>query len=78
MDSEIWRWTTTTFEIPGYRVGKSLGIVRGVTVRSNSILGTSGGSLQTFVGGNAVIGVRYDATEVLCSGTAVQLEPVAP
>jgi uncharacterized protein YbjQ (UPF0145 family) len=101
---------TTAFELPGYRIAKSLGLVRGVTVRSRSILGTLGASLQTVVGGNitlfedmceqtrvqalelmmqhaierganAVIGVRYDATEVLqgvteviAYGTAVQAE----
>jgi len=111
MEQDTWRWTTTAFEIPGYRVAKTLGVVRGVTVRSRSILGTVGGALQTLVGGNitlftelcekarqeaftlmldharqvggnAVIGVRYDATEVLdgvtevlCYGTAVLLEP---
>ena len=99
--------TTTGFELAGFRVGKQLGIVRGITVRSRSIFGTVGASLQTLVGGNitlftelcektreeafdlmmehaqqlganAVIGVRYDATEVmqgvtevLCYGTAV-------
>ncbi|HTO09675.1 MAG TPA: YbjQ family protein [Myxococcota bacterium] len=104
--------TTTAFELPGYRVGRTLGLVRGITVRSRSIFGTIGGSLQTLVGGNitlftslcertraeafemmlqhatqmganAVIGVRYDATEVmqgvtevLCYGTAVVAEPV--
>jgi uncharacterized protein YbjQ (UPF0145 family) len=114
MEQESWRWTTTAFEIPGYRVAKCLGVVRGVTVRSRSILGTLGGALQTLaggnitlftelcekarqeafalmldharrMGGNGVIGVRYDAaelmdgvTEVLCYGTAVVLEPVAP
>ncbi|MEO8504838.1 MAG: YbjQ family protein [Acidobacteriota bacterium] len=103
--------TTTTFTIEGYRVVKPLGIVRGITVRSRSIFGTIGGSLQTLIGGNitlftelcektreeafelmlqhvqkmggnAVIGVRYDATEVmdgvtevLCYGTAVVVEP---
>jgi uncharacterized protein YbjQ (UPF0145 family) len=101
---------TTAFELPGYRIAKSLGLVRGVTVRSRSILGTLGASLQTVVGGNitlfedmceqtreqalelmmqhaierganAVIGVRYDATEVMqgvteviAYGTAVQAE----
>jgi uncharacterized protein YbjQ (UPF0145 family) len=101
---------TTAFEIPGYRVVRTIGLVRGVTVRSRSILGTLGASLQTVVGGNitlfeemcektreqalelmmshaaqrganAVIGVRYDATEVmqgvtevLAYGTAVQIE----
>jgi len=103
--------TTTTFSLDGFRVKKSLGVVRGITVRSRSIFGTVGASLQTLVGGNitlftelcektrgeafemmmrhaqemganAVIGVRYDATEVmqgvtevLCYGTAVLVEP---
>ena len=111
MTQETWRWTTTAFEIPGYRVARSLGVVRGITVRSRSIFGTVGGALQTLVGGNitlftelcektreeafalmldharrlggnAVIGVRYDATEiaqgvteVLCYGTAVIVAP---
>jgi uncharacterized protein YbjQ (UPF0145 family) len=102
---------TTAFEIDGYRVVKNLGIVRGITVRSRSIIGTIGASLQTLVGGNitlltelcekarheafdimvqhasqiganAVIGARYDATEVmqgvtevLAYGTAVVVEP---
>lgn len=101
---------TTSFELPGYRVVKSLGLVRGVTVRSRSILGTLGASLETIVGGNitlfeemcettreqalklmmqhaidrganAVVGTRYDATEVMqgvteviAYGTAVQVE----
>ena len=104
---------TTAFDLPGYRVVKSMGIVRGVTVRSRSIFGTLGASLQTVVGGNitlfedmceqtreqalevmmqhamerganAVIGVRYDATEVMqgvteviAYGTAVQVERAA-
>ena len=103
--------TTTTFELPGYRVAKNLGVVRGIVVRSRSIVGTIGASLQTLLGGNitlltnlcertrndafelmiqhaealganAVIGLRYDATEVmqgvtevLCYGTAVVVEP---
>ena len=103
--------TTTTFNIDGYKTVRNLGVVRGITVRSRSIFGTIGGSLQTLVGGNitlftelcektraesfdmmveharaiganAVIGVRYDAnevmngvTEVLCYGTAVVVEP---
>jgi len=103
--------TTTGFAIDGYRVVRTVGIVRGITVRSRSIFGTLGGSLQTLVGGNitlftslcektraeafdlmvqhaeahganAVVGVRYDATEVmsgvtevLCYGTGVVLEP---
>jgi uncharacterized protein YbjQ (UPF0145 family) len=101
---------TTAFELQGYRVLRTIGLVRGVTVRSRSILGTIGASLETLVGGNitlfeemcektreealelmmqhasqeganAVIGVRYDATEVmqgvtevLAYGTAVQVE----
>ncbi len=107
------RMTTTTFELNGYTVERTLGLVRGITVRSRSIFGTIGGSLQTLVGGNitlftelcektraeafammlqhaeqmganAVIGVRYDATElmqgvteVLCDGTAVVVRPAA-
>jgi uncharacterized protein YbjQ (UPF0145 family) len=106
--------TTTAFTLDGYRVVKSLGVVRGIIVRSRSIFGTIGAGLQTLVGGNisiftdlceqtrldaldrmleharalganAVIGLRYDATEimqgvteVLCYGTAVLVEPVAP
>jgi uncharacterized protein YbjQ (UPF0145 family) len=102
--------TTTAFTLDGYSVKRNLGIVRGIMVRSRSIFGTIGGSLQTLVGGNislftslcektrndafelmlqqaqhlganAVIGVRYDATEVmngvtevLCYGTAVWVE----
>jgi len=105
--------TTTTFDIHGYKVNRHLGVVRGITVRSRSIFGTIGASLQTLVGGNislftelcektrseafemmvqhaadiganAVVGVRYDATEisdgvteVLCYGTAVVVEPTA-
>ena len=102
--------TSTTFEIEGHRVVKQLGVVRGIVVRSRSLFGTIGASLQTLFGGNitlytelcektrgeafdmmvshaekiganAVIGVRYDATEitdgvseVLCYGTAVVVE----
>ena len=104
------RMTTTTFTLDGFRITKSLGVVRGITVRSRSIFGTIGGMLQTLFGGNitlytslcektreeafemmvshaqqlganAVVGVRYDATElmsgvteVLCYGTAVVVE----
>lgn len=46
---------TTSFELPGYRVVKNLGLVRGVTVRSRSILGTLGASLETLVGGNITL-----------------------
>lgn len=102
--------TTTTFDLPGYRVTKSFGVVRGIVVRSRSVVGNFAASLQTIFGGNisiytslceqtrgeafsqmlshagqlganAVIGVRYDATEigagiteVLCYGTAVLVE----
>jgi uncharacterized protein YbjQ (UPF0145 family) len=102
--------TTTAFELPGYRVMKSFGVVRGIIVRSRSIVGNIGANLQSLFGGNitlytsmceraredafndmivhagqlganAVIGVRYDATEiaagiteVLCYGTAVYVE----
>jgi uncharacterized protein YbjQ (UPF0145 family) len=103
--------TTTTFDLPGYRVAKSFGVVRGIVVRSRSIVGNIGANLQSLFGGNislyttlcertredafnqmlthagelganAVVGVRYDATEigagiteVLCYGTAVFVEP---
>jgi|SRR5437867_11325514 len=103
--------TTTAFTLEGFRVTRTLGVVRGITVRSRSIIGTLGGSLQTIFGGNitlftelcektraeafdmmvrhaeqiganAVVGVRYDATElmqgvteVLCYGTAVTVQP---
>ncbi len=103
-------FTTTAFTFEGYRVVRTLGVVRGITVRSRNIFGTIGGSLQTLLGGNitlftelcerareeafemmvqhaaeqganAIIGVRYDATElmqgvseVLCYGTAVVVD----
>lgn len=105
--------TSTAFTLDGYRIVANFGVVRGIIVRSRSIFGTIGGSLQTLVGGNitlftelcertradafnqmvdhasalganAVIGIRYDATElmsgvteVLCYGTAVVVEPVS-
>src|SRR5215831_2433587 len=104
---------TTAFTLDGYRITHNLGVVRGIVVRSRSIFGTIGASLQTIVGGNislftqlcektradafdlmllhagqlganAVVGARYDATEVmqgvtevLAYGTAVYVEPVA-
>jgi uncharacterized protein YbjQ (UPF0145 family) len=43
---------TTAFELPGYRVKRNLGVVRGIIVRSRSIVGTIGAGLQTIVGGN--------------------------
>jgi uncharacterized protein YbjQ (UPF0145 family) len=102
---------TTQFELDGFRVVRTLGVVRGIVVRSRSIFGTIGASFQTIVGGNitllsqlcektraeafdlmlrhaaelggnAVVGARYDATEimqgvteVLAYGTAVMVEP---
>jgi uncharacterized protein YbjQ (UPF0145 family) len=102
----------TTFEIPGYRIESSLGVVRGIIVRSRSVVGALGASLQTIFGGNitlytslcerarqdayermlaqaealganAIVGMRYDATEiargvteVLCYGTAVRAKPM--
>ncbi len=101
---------TTQFELDGFRVTRTLGVVRGIVVRSRSIFGTIGAGLQTLVGGNitlltnlcektrqeafdlmlqhaaelggnAVVGARYDATEimqgvteVLAYGTAVVVE----
>ncbi|MGB8167271.1 MAG: heavy metal-binding domain-containing protein, partial [Chthoniobacteraceae bacterium] len=47
--------TTTTFELPGYRVVKNLGVVRGIVVRSRSIIGNIGAAFQTIVGGNISI-----------------------
>jgi uncharacterized protein YbjQ (UPF0145 family) len=103
-------FVTTAFTIDGYRTTQSLGLVTGIVVRSRSIFGTIGASLQTIVGGNislftelcqrtrqdaydlmvrqamqmganGIIGMRYDATEVmqgvtevLCYGTAVIVE----
>ena len=42
----------TTNDLPGYRVIEVLGLVRGITVRSRSVIGTIGGALQSIVGGN--------------------------
>lgn len=105
--------STTAFTFDGYRITRHLGLVRGIIVRSRSIVGNIGATLQTLVGGNitiytdlcertrkdayeslcdhaaalganAVIGLRYDATEiaqgvteVLCYGTAVVVEETA-
>ena len=46
---------TTTFELPGYRTVKSLGVIRGIVVRSRSLVGNIGASLQTLVGGNITL-----------------------
>ena len=105
-------YATTGLEFPGYRIVRSYGVVRGITVRSRSVIGRIGVGIQAFfggsisllvnlceqaradafqimiahgaeLGGNAIIGLRYDATElmpgvseVLCYGTAVQIEPI--
>ena len=102
---------TTALELPGYRIVRNIGVVRGITVRSRSVVGNFLGGLQTLFGGNitiytdlceqarhetyrdmvsharqlganAIVAVRYDATElmaglteVLCYGTAVVVEP---
>jgi uncharacterized protein YbjQ (UPF0145 family) len=104
---------TTSQELPGYRIVRNFGIVRGIIVRSRSLLGSIGAGLQTILGGNitlltelcentreeaydlmmqhaaehganAVIAMRYDATEimqgvteVLAYGTAVQVERIS-
>jgi uncharacterized protein YbjQ (UPF0145 family) len=52
MDSSM---TTTAFHLDGYRVIKTIGVVRGITVRSRSIVGKIGASLQTLVGGNITL-----------------------
>lgn len=101
---------TQAFELPGYRIVKNHGVVRGIVVRSRNLVVNIGAGLQTLVGGNitlftqlcertrtesfekmldhaaelggnAVIGARYDAndvaagvTEVLAYGTAVTVE----
>ncbi len=103
-------FVTTAFDLPGVRVARNLGVVRGITVRSRSVVGNMVGGLQTIFGGNitvytelcehareeafdlmmqhadqmganGIIGVRYDAnevmdgvTEVLAYGTAVVIE----
>ncbi len=105
---------TTAFELEGHQITRNLGVVRGITVRSRSIVGNIGAALQTLVGGNitiltelcerarmeafeimlqhanqmganAIIGARYDATEVmqgvtevLAYGTAVVVEVRKP
>jgi uncharacterized protein YbjQ (UPF0145 family) len=62
---------TTGLEIPGYRIVRNLGLVRGVVVRSRSVIGTLGGALQTLVGGNITLftelceKTREDAYEVM-------------
>src|ERR1700761_3515950 len=45
-------FVTTALDLPGYRIVRSLGIVRGIVVRSRSVFGTIGASFQTLVGGD--------------------------
>jgi uncharacterized protein YbjQ (UPF0145 family) len=49
------RFVTTAFELPGYRTTACFGVVRGITVRSRSIIGTLGAGLQTLVGGDITL-----------------------
>ena len=64
-------FVTTAFDLPGYRTVRTLGIVRGIVVRSRSIVGSIGASLQTLVGGNITIytelceRARADAFELM-------------
>ncbi|HKR00319.1 MAG TPA: YbjQ family protein, partial [Pyrinomonadaceae bacterium] len=103
---------TTAFELPGFRVARNLGVVRGIVVRSRNLFVNIGAAFKSMVGGNitawsqlceqtrsdafdimiqhatelganAIIGARYDATEVsggvtevLAYGTAVIVEPL--
>jgi uncharacterized protein YbjQ (UPF0145 family) len=103
---------TSANELPGYRIMRNFGIVRGITVRSRSVLGNLAAGIQTIVGGNisiltelcekareeayeillqhaaqhganAIVGMRYDAnevmqgvTEVLAYGTAVEVQKI--
>jgi len=46
---------TTALELPGYRIVRNIGVVRGIVVRSRSIFGTIGASLQTILGGNITL-----------------------
>jgi len=108
--SVIAKKVTTAFDLPGHRITRNLGIVRGIVVRSRSLIGNIGAGFQTLFGGNitlytelcekarsdayklmvehandiganGIIGMCYDAnevasgvTEVLCYGTAVQVD----
>ena len=55
MNSIDERFVTTALELPGYRVAKNIGVVRGIVVRSRSIVGNIGASLQTLLGGNITL-----------------------
>jgi uncharacterized protein YbjQ (UPF0145 family) len=48
-------FVTTAFDLPGFRVNRNLGVVRGIVVRSRSLFGSIGASLQTMVGGNITL-----------------------
>jgi uncharacterized protein YbjQ (UPF0145 family) len=72
----------TALTLPGYRITRNLAIVCGITIRSRFIVGNFLGGIQSLFGANGIIGMRYDAkelmeglTEVLCCGTAVYVEP---
>src|SRR5258707_3036418 len=49
------RLVTTAFELPGCRIVRNLGVIRGIVVRSRSIVGSLGASLQTLIGGNITL-----------------------
>ena len=49
------KFVSTGFEFPGYRIAKTLGVVRGIVVRSRNLFGTIGAGLQTLVGGDITI-----------------------
>jgi uncharacterized protein YbjQ (UPF0145 family) len=55
MNSIDATFVTTALELPGYRVSKNLGVVRGIIVRSRSIVGNIGAGLQTLFGGNITL-----------------------
>jgi uncharacterized protein YbjQ (UPF0145 family) len=67
---------TTAFELPGHRIVRNLGMVRGIVVRSRSVIGTIGASLQTLVGGNITLftqlceRTREDAYELMLQHAA--------
>jgi uncharacterized protein YbjQ (UPF0145 family) len=46
---------TTAFELPGYRTIENFGVVRGIVVRSRSIVGNIGAAVQTLIGGNITL-----------------------
>ena len=46
---------STTNDIAGWRIVRQLGVVRGITVRSRSIIGNIGAGLQTLIGGNITL-----------------------